>query len=102
VVAAIVILVLAVTVVAIIILAVDQSNTEERNALERCQATNEGRVAIQDAFSDDHSTQEAVIAEFVNEDSPTGQKFLERLKAENRATERRLALRLPQLDCSET
>jgi hypothetical protein len=102
VVAAIVILVLAVTVVAIIVLAVDQSNTDERNLLERCQATNEGRAAITDAFADDHTTQESAIGEFINEDSVTGKAFLARLETVNNESEKRLALKLPELDCSET
>jgi hypothetical protein len=102
VVAAIVILVLAVTVVAIIVLAVDQSNQDETNALERCQATNDGRTAIKDAFEDSNNTLEGIVAEFVNPDSEDGQRFLARLKVEHDSSEKRLAARLPQLNCSET
>jgi hypothetical protein len=102
VVAALAMAILAVAVVAIIVLAIDQSNQDETNALERCQATNEGRTAIKDAFADDHATLQAVVAEFVNPDSDTGQRFLTRLEAEHAASEKRLAARLPQLDCSET
>jgi hypothetical protein len=100
--AAVAMAVLAVAVVAIIVLAIDQSNTDEENTLQRCNATNDGRVAIKDAFADDHATLQAVVAEFVNEDSTTGKAFLARLEEEHAASERRLAIRLPQLDCSET
>jgi hypothetical protein len=72
--AAIVILVLAVVVVATIVLAVDQSNQDEKNALERCQATNDGRTAIKDAFEDSNNTLEGIVAEFVNPDSEDGQR----------------------------
>jgi hypothetical protein len=97
--AAIAMAVLAVAVVAIIVLAIDQSNTDEENTLERCIATNEGRVAIKDAFADDHATFQAVVHEFINEDSTTGKAFLARLEEEHAASEKRLAVRLPQLDC---
>jgi hypothetical protein len=100
--AAVAMAVLAVAVVAIIVLAIDQSNQDENNALERCQATNEGRVAIKDAFADDHATLQGVVAEFINPDSEDGQRFLDRLEAEHAASEKRLAVRLPELDCGKT
>jgi hypothetical protein len=96
----VIIALLAAVIVAVVLIALDRSNTNDRNALERCQTTNDGRQAIKEAFADSNDTLEGVIEGFVNPDSDDGQRFLATLKAEHAASEARLATKLPTIDCT--
>lgn len=96
----------AILLVAVALLVVDNRVDASRDrddrreqAQQSCLSSNSSRLALRQAFVDDHETLRGVIAQFVNPDSENGQRFLTLLEAEQHSNEKRLAAKLPTRRC---